>query len=388
MSSRFLPYGRQSIDQDDIDAVIRVLKSDFLTTGPEIDAFELALVKTTGATEAVACSNGTAALHLALAALGVGEGDVCIVPTITFMATANAVRYCGGRVVFADVDPDTGLMTRATLAEAIERVDGPVKAILPVHLAGQSCDMAALSDIAREAGAFIVEDACHALGTERRDGNVGDCRYSDAATFSFHPVKTIAAGEGGAITTNDASLADRMRRLRSHGVTRNPDDFIGDANEPWRQEFHDLGWNFRLPDMCAALARSQLSRLDQFAARRRELAAIYDKGLTRLSNQLRPSARMRGQTPCWHLYVALIDFAGLGTNRTDVMNGLREREIGTQVHYIPVHSQKIYDERGAFPGATGWYERCLSLPLYVGMKDEDVHRVIRALGDVLGLKAL
>jgi UDP-4-amino-4,6-dideoxy-N-acetyl-beta-L-altrosamine transaminase len=388
MASRFLPYGRQSISQDDIDAVIRVLKSDFLTTGPEIDAFEKTLVETTGASEAVACANGTAALHLALAALGVGEGDICIVPTITFMATANAVRYCGGTVIFADVDPDSGLMTRATLADAIARIDGSVKAVLPVHLAGQSCDMAALADIAREAGAFIVEDACHALGTERRDGKVGDCRYSDAATFSFHPVKTIAAGEGGAITTNDAALADRMRRLRSHGVTRNPEDFLGDPNEPWRQEFHDLGWNYRLPDMCAALARSQLSRLDKFAARRRELAAIYDKGLTRLSNQLQPSARMRGQIPCWHLYVALIDFAGLGTNRTDVMNGLRERGIGSQVHYIPVHTQKIYDGDGAFPGATGWYERCLSLPLYVGMEDEDVHRVIRALGDVLGLKAL
>ena len=388
MTARFLPYGRQSVDQADIDAVIRVLKSDYLTTGPEIEKFETALCAATGAGEAVACSNGTTALHLALAALGVGEGDLCIVPTITFMATANAVRYCGGRVIFADVDPETGLMTRATLADAMSRADGPVKTVLPVHVGGQSCDMAAIADLARYAGAVIVEDSCHSLGSERSGDRVGDGRYADAATFSFHPVKTIAAGEGGAVTTNDAALAEKMRRLRSHGVTRNRAEFIGDPSEPWRQEFHDLGWNYRLPDLCAALARSQLSKLDEFVARRRAMADIYDHSLGRLGGHIRPAARMPDQSPCWHLYVALIDFDAFGTTRTDVMNALHERGIGTQVHYIPVHSQKIYDDPRHFPGAESWYQRCLTLPLFYGMTDEEVHRVVRALSDVLGLRAL
>lgn len=388
MSQRFLPYGRQSIDEADIEAVTRVLKSDYLTTGPEIDAFERDFAEVTGAAEAIACSNGTTALHLALAALGVGEGDLCIVPTITFMATANAVRYCGGEVVFADVDPDTGLMTRNTLADAMARAGGPVKAILPVHLGGQSCDMAAIADLARESGAVIVEDSCHAIGTERAGGRVGDGKFADAAAFSFHPVKTIAAGEGGAVTTNDPELADRMRRLRSHGVTRNPQEFIGNPEEPWRQEFHDLGWNYRLPDINAALVRSQLSKLETFAARRRELAAIYDRGFGRFDEHVRPIARMPDQNPCWHLYVLRIDFEALGTSRAAVMNALRERGVGTQVHYIPVHTQKIYDDPGAFPGAAEYYRTCLSIPLFVGMSDEDAHFVIRAVGDVLGLKAL
>jgi len=388
MTERFLPYGRQYIDQADIDAVTRVLKSDFLTSGPEIEMFEAAMCGVTGASEAVACSNGTTALHLALAALGVGEGDICIVPTITFMATANAVRYCGGKVVFADVDPDTGLMTRNTLADAMARAGGPIKAVLPVHLAGQSCDMGSIADLAREAGAFIVEDSCHALGTERGDGRVGDGRYGDAATFSFHPVKTIAAGEGGAVTTNDPVLAEKMRRLRTHGVIRNPAEFIGDPAEPWRHEFHELGWNYRLPDLCAALATSQLSKLDQFATRRREIAAIYDRSFARLEDHIRPFARMPDQNPCWHLYVALIDFEALGTTRSDVMTALRERGVGTQVHYMPVHSQKLYSDTGAYPGAQAWYQRCLTLPLFYDMTDDDVHRVVRALADVLGIKAL
>ncbi|WP_421791058.1 UDP-4-amino-4,6-dideoxy-N-acetyl-beta-L-altrosamine transaminase [Hyphobacterium sp.] len=388
MSVRFLSYGRQAIDEADIEAVTRVLTSDFLTTGPEVDAFERDFEQVTGAKHAVACANGTAALHLALAGLDVEEGDVCIVPTITFMATANAVRYCGGEVVFADVDPDTGLMTRNTLADAMARAGSDVKAILPVHLGGQSCDMAAIADLARESGARIVEDSCHALGTQRSGGHIGDGKFCDAATFSFHPVKTIAAGEGGAITTNDAELAETMRRLRSHGVTRNREEFIGDPQEPWRQEFHELGWNYRLPDINAALARSQLSKLGAFATRRRELAALYDRALPRLGEHVRPAGRLPEQTPCWHLYIALIDFEALGTTRTDVMNALCERGIGTQVHYIPVHSQKIYEDKGAYPGAAQYYARCLSLPLFVGMEDQDVHRVARALGDVLGLKAL
>ncbi|WP_421787349.1 UDP-4-amino-4,6-dideoxy-N-acetyl-beta-L-altrosamine transaminase [Hyphobacterium sp.] len=388
MSERFLPYGRQFIDEADIAAVTRVLKTDFLTCGPEIDRFERAFEKATGAGHAIACSNGTAALHLALAGLGVGDGDICIVPTITFVATANAVLYCGGRVFFADVDPATGLMTRATLADAMARAGGPVKAILPVHLGGQSCDMAAIADLAREHGAAIVEDSCHAIGTRRSGGQVGDGRFCDAATFSFHPVKTLAAGEGGAITTNDAELAERLRRLRSHGITRETGEFIGDPAEPWRQELHELGWNYRLPDINAALLGSQLSKLDRFVARRRELASIYDRGFARFGEHVRPIARMPDQDPCWHLYVLRIDFEALGTTRIEVMNALRERGIGSQVHYIPVHTQKLYDDPSPLPGAAEYYRTCLSIPLFVGMTDDDAHRVIRAVGDVTGHKAL
>lgn len=388
MTERFLPYGRQCIDDADIEAVTRVLKSDYLTSGPEIDAFEREFEAATGANHAVACSNGTAALHLALAGLGVGAGDICIVPTITFVATANAVRYCGGEVVFADVDPVTGLMTRATLADAMARAGGPVRAILPVHLGGQCCDMAAIADLARESGAAIVEDSCHAIGTRRAGGQVGDGRFCDAATFSFHPVKTIAAGEGGAITTNDAELADRLRRLRSHGITREASEFVGNADEPWRQELHELGWNYRLPDINAALLRSQLSKLERFAARRRELAAIYDRGFSRFDEHVQPVMRLPDQDPCWHLYVLRIDFEALGTTRIAVMNALRERGIGTQVHYIPVHTQKYYDDQAPLAGAAEYYRTCLSIPLFVGMSDDEAHRVVRAVGDVTGLKAL
>ncbi|HET6969505.1 MAG TPA: UDP-4-amino-4,6-dideoxy-N-acetyl-beta-L-altrosamine transaminase [Phenylobacterium sp.] len=387
MSDPLLPYGRQTIEDDDIAAVAEALRGDFLTTGPTVDAFEAAFAETVGARHAVACSNGTAALHLAMLALDVKPGEVVVAPSITFLATANCARYVGADVVFADVDPESGLMTPATLAEAIARVGGrKLRAVLPVHLRGDACDLPALSALAADAGAVLVEDAPHALGTTARFGNttetIGDARHSAMATFSFHPVKTIATGEGGMVTTNDAALAERLRILRSHGMVRPP------GADPWWYEMPEPGFNYRLPDVLCALGLSQLKKLPRFAARRRALAAAYAEALKPLAPLVRPAARPAWSEPVLHLMVVLIDFEALGTTRRAVVDALKARGVGTQVHYIPVHRQpyyrRLYGELH-LPGAEAWYARCLSLPLYPGMDDADVGKVAAALKGVLGI---
>lgn len=388
MSDNFLPYGRQSIAEDDIQAVVDVLKSDWLTTGPAVSEFEAAFRSASTAPYALACSNGTTALHLALAGLGIGEGDVCIVPAITFLATANAALFCGADVVFCDVDPDTGLMTEAHLNEALDRAGNRAAAVLPVHLAGQAVDMAAISDIARAAKLRVVEDACHALGTVYAGQPVGACHHSDAATFSFHPVKTIAAGEGGMVTTRDEALASRIERLRSHGMERSPQHLERGADEPWWYEMQSLGWNYRLTDIQAALARSQLKRLDEFKRARQALAQRYDDVLAELAPHVLPIQRTPETDACLHLYPVRIDFARLGLTRTKVMNALRDRGIGTQVHYIPLYKQPFYRQRygqTALDGAERYYARTLSLPLYASLDADAPDRVVAALGEVLGL---
>ncbi|WBQ10746.1 UDP-4-amino-4,6-dideoxy-N-acetyl-beta-L-altrosamine transaminase [Hyphomonadaceae bacterium ML37] len=385
-----LPYGRQSIDDSDIEAVTRVLRSDFLTSGPEIEAFETEFANAVDAPFAVACNSATAALHLALDGLDLGPGDVCIVPAVTFLATANAALYCGAEVIFADVDADTGLMTPDTLAEALSRAGPAARAVLPVHLAGAMCDMKALSKAAREAGLAVVEDSCHALGSMDGQGRpAGACDHSDASTFSFHPVKTLACGEGGMVTTRSARLADHMRRARSHGVERSPDHFQRREGvaEPWWYEMVQLGWNYRMPDINAALGRSQLARLPVFAARRRALAARYESALSGLAPLVRTPAHAPGD-PCRHLYNVRIDFQAAGVTRADVMAHLKADGIGTQVHYIPLYRQPFHAPRhtaGPLPGAEAHYERTLSLPLWPGMADEDPARVAQALERALTL---
>ncbi len=386
MADGILPYGRQTIEDDDIAAVAAALRSDFLTTGPLVESFETAFAERVGARHAVACANGTAALHLAMLALDVQPGEVTIVPSITFLATANCARYVGAEVVFADVDPDSGLMTPQTLAEALKRVGGrKLRAVLPVHLRGDVADLPGLGALAGDAGAVMVEDAPHALGTTMTYGNVteraGDARHSAMATFSFHPVKTIATGEGGMVTTNDAGLAERLRLMRSHGMVRPADA------DPWWYEMPEPGFNYRLPDILCALGLSQLAKLDRFVARRRALAKAYETALAPLAPVVKIAARPAWSDPVLHLMCVLIDFEAAGITRRQLVDALRERGVGSQVHYIPVHRQPYYQQRYgdlALPGADAWYARCLSLPLYPGMADGDVARVAEALKAVLG----
>jgi dTDP-4-amino-4,6-dideoxygalactose transaminase len=322
------------------------------------------------------------------------------VPSITFLATANAVRLVGAEPVFADVDASTGLMTPATLAEARCRAESAglrVRAAFPVHLAGQCADLPAIRTAAQ--GVAIVEDACHALGTTHLGAGpapfpVGACRWSDMAVFSFHAVKTIAAGEGGAVTTNDRDLAERIALLRNHGMTRDPERFAmadlafdaGGAVNPWYYEMTEPGWNYRLSDIHAALAGSQLARLDRLVAERGRIAARYESGLAAEGLPASPIGRVPGCAPAWHLFPVLIDFAALGLTRAGVMQALRAAGIGSQVHYIPVHRQPYYRARHPeldLPGADAYYRRTLSLPLFVGLSSGDVDRVVTALAAIL-----
>jgi UDP-4-amino-4,6-dideoxy-N-acetyl-beta-L-altrosamine transaminase len=383
----FLPYGRQTIEDDDVAAVAAALRDDFLTTGPKVEAFETGFAAFVGARHAAACANGTAALHLAMLALDVQPGEVCIVPSITFLATANCARYVGAEVVFADVDPMTGLMTPRTLREAVERCGGrPIGAVLPVHLRGDLAELPALRQIAEDTGAALVEDACHALGSnmtfDNQPARAGDGRWSDMAVFSFHPVKTLTTGEGGMVTTNDAGLAARLRTLRSHGMVRPPG-----ADPSW-YEMAELGFNYRLPDVLCALGLSQLAKLPRFVERRRALARRYEVALAPLKPTVWIAERPPWSDPALHLMTVLIDFEAAGTSRAEAMAALKARGVGSQVHYIPVHRQPYYVARyGALvlPGADAWYAHCLSLPLYPAMEDDDVDRVIGALRKVLGL---
>ena len=382
----FLPYGRQDIDADDVAAVVEALGADFLTTGPRVEAFEQAFAAAVDAAHAVACANGTAALHLSMLALGIGPGDRVAVPSVTFLATANCARFVGAEVLFTDVDPGTGLMTPGTLREALERSPGPLRAVLPVHLRGDVADLKGLAALAREAGAVLVEDAPHALGSAADFGDgaeaVGSGRWSSAATSSFHPVKTIATGEGGMVTTPDGDVAARLRRLRSHGMERLP------GADPWLYEMREPGFNYRLPDILCALGQSQLRRLPDFAARRRALAEGYAAALAPLAPHVRLAATQAWSRPVLHLLTVLIDFEGLGRTRRRVVEALAAEGIGTQVHYIPVHAQPYYVGRYGpldLPGAAAWYRRCLSLPLFPAMADTDVDRVAAALSRALGL---
>lgn len=398
----FLPYGRQHIDDDDVAAVTAALRGEMLTGGPLVGDFEEALRGRVGAGFAVACANGTAALHLAMLALGIGPGDRVAVPAVTFLATANAARFVGAEVVFVDVDPETGLMGADHLLAALDRAApesgaGPVRAVIPVHLNGQCIDLDAVCAVARARGLAVVEDACHAIGggvaTGDADRRVGACALSDMTVFSFHPVKTVAMGEGGAITTNDPQLAERLALLRNHGMTRDPATFQcpelalaadGTLN-PWYYEMAEPGFNYRVTDVQCALGLSQLAKLERFVGRRGALVERYVQLLAPLAPLVRPVGRGTGAENAriaWHLAVALIDFAAAGVSRATIMQRLRQAGIGSQVHYLPVNRQPYYAQRygvTALPGADAYYARALSLPLFPAMADSDVDRVVAAL---------
>ena len=386
----FLPYGRHLIEADDVAAVTAVLTSTHLTQGPQVQAFEAALAARVGARHAVATSSCTTALQMALLALDVGPGDLVVAPAVTFLSTATAARMCGAEVVFADVDPLTGLMTPETLLEALAAANGPVKAALPVHLGGRMVDMANVAAIAEEAGVILVEDCAHAPGSVRHGYPAGSSRRSAASCFSFHPVKTLACGEGGAVTTNDADLAARIGRLRNHGVTHDPalmtdPELSLDADGKrhlWSYEQLELGFNARMTDIEAALGLSQLGKLDRFVARRAELAAAYDRRLAPLAPRIIPVRPAADETPSLHLYQVLIDFPALGMTRDEMIHALHGHGVGTQVHYIPLYRQPYFKARYGpmrLPGAEAFYARVLALPLFPAMTEADQARVVAAL---------
>ncbi len=395
MTDEFLPYGRHSIDQADIDAVVDVLKNGPLTCGPKIAEFETAFAAYIGAKEAVVCSNGTAALHLAAMAAGLKQGDIAVVPSITFLATANAVRMTGAEVCFADVEPGNGLMSLESFKRAVARAIRKPAAVLPVHMNGQSGEMDLIAEFARANDIKVITDCCHALGADYvSGGKPGDGKFEDFGTFSLHPVKSIAMGEGGVITTSDPAAAQRMRMLRGHAMEKTPEDWQnpehgyaenGEVNS-WYYEMQFLAYNYRATDIQCALGLSQLGKLPAFIAKRRQIADWYDKHLSGFSNLLKSIDRTPQCLSAWHLYPVQIDFDAVGKDRASIMKELAAANIGTQVHYVPVSSQPYYTERYGqqnMPGADAYYDRALSLPIYPAMEEADVERVAAALRQAL-----
>jgi len=384
-----LGYGRQSIDQSDIDAVVSVLRSDFLTQGPAVEHFESALAERVGARHAVAVSSGTAALHIACLAADIGPGDWGLTAAATFAASSNCLLYAGADAGFVDIDRDSLGMNLGGLETALKSAP-QVKALLPVHFAGLAHASAEIHALAR--GRVVIEDAAHAVGAQYACGkSVGCGAYSDMSVFSFHPVKTITTGEGGAVVTNDGELARRLRAFRSHGIERDPARFIGVETredgqvKPWLHEQQALGFNYRMTDIQAALGRSQLAKLDQFLERRRAIARCYDEAFGKLPHMRLPQSAPQDRSRSGHhLYVAVFDFSAMKMTRTAFMTRLREEGIGTQVHYIPVYRHPYYAKRygldpAGFAEAENYYRGCLSLPFYPALTDDDVARVIASV---------
>jgi UDP-4-amino-4,6-dideoxy-N-acetyl-beta-L-altrosamine transaminase len=388
MTQPLIPYGRQDIQQDDIDAVVSVLRSDFLTQGPAVARFEEVLTRYCGARRAVAVNSATSALHIACLALGLGPGDWLWTSPNTFLASAYAGLYCGARIDFVDINMRTGNMSVDALAaklDVAEREGRLPKIVMPVHFAGLSCDMKGIRALGERYGFRIVEDAAHAIGGRYLEGPVGDCRYSDIAVFSFHPVKVVTSAEGGAALTNSDELADRMSRLRSHGTTRDPGLMQGDPDGPWSYQALELGWNYRMTDVHAALGASQMQRLDAYVARRAELADRYDRVLA--SSGLSLPARDPDALSAWHLYTVGWNQEASGLSRRDAFERLRESGIGVQVHYIPVHVQPYFRamgfSSGQFPSAEAHYARTLTLPLYATLTEQQQDVVLAKLHELL-----
>ncbi|MFL6647959.1 MAG: UDP-4-amino-4,6-dideoxy-N-acetyl-beta-L-altrosamine transaminase [Sulfurifustaceae bacterium] len=386
---RVIPYARQHIDEADIEAVVETLRSDWLTQGPAVERFERSVREYCGAAHAVATCNATAALHLACRALDVGEGDVVWTSPITFVASANCALYCGARIDFVDVDETSGNLGTAALERKLElaaRESRLPKAIIVVHLAGLPCDMESVHDLARRYGVRIVEDASHAIGAEYRDAKVGACRYSDITIFSFHPVKIVTTGEGGMALTNDEHLYRKMRLLRSHGISREQDDMERQPDGPWYYEQIDLGYNYRMNDIQAALGCSQMRRLPQFLEARRALASRYSDGLRHLPLVLPPPEENRRSA--WHLYLVRIKASRTVKSRRAVYDALVQAGIRGNVHYIPVHMQPYFRRLGFAPGdfpvAERFYAGALTLPLYYGLQESEQRYVIETLTRVLG----
>lgn len=382
---RMLPYGRQSIDASDIAAVVEALGSDWLTTGPGVGEFEQAFAVNVGASQAVAVSSGTAALHAVAHALDIGPGDEVVVAALTFAASANCIVYQGATPVFADVDPDTLLID----PKDVERkITARTRAIIAVDYAGQPCDYDVLRRIADDHGLVLVADACHSLGGSYKGRPVGT--LADLSVFSLHPVKALTSGEGGVVTTANVKLAETMRRFRSHGITS--DHFQRQERGSWSYDMVELGYNYRLSDLQCALALSQLKRLPRFLARRREIALYYDRALGNLPG-FRPLQARADARHAYHLYVVRIDQQRLRADRAQIFAALRAEGIGANVHYMPVHLHSFYRQRfgtgpGLCPAAEAAYESILSLPLFPDMSDADVENVVEALDKITDVYAV
>jgi perosamine synthetase len=380
MRETYLPYGKQWIDEEDIQAVVEVLKSDYLTTGPKITEFEHAFAQYVGAKYAVAISNGTAALHAACFAAGITVGDEVITTPITFAASANSVLYCGGTPVFADIDPQT---YNIDANEIRKKITPKTKAIIPVHFTGQPCDMKELGKIAKEYNLLIIEDAAHGVGADYKGKMIGS--ISDMTTFSFHPVKHITTGEGGMITTNDEALYKKMLRFRGHGITREQDVMLQNEG-PWYYEQLDLGYNYRMTDIQATLGISQLKKVEKFIQRRREIAAMYTHAFENMATVVTPF-QQEGCNSGWHLYVIQLNLEKLQCGRKEIFEELLRENIGVNIHYIPVYKHPYYQENGykdiKCENSEDFYERMLTLPIFPKMTNQDVEDVIQSVKNVL-----
>ena len=379
-----IPYGRQDITQTDIDAVVGVLQSDFLTQGPMVPRFEQSVAQHVGATHALAVNSATSALHIACLALGLGPGDRLWTTPITFVASANCALYCGAEIDFVDIDPRTYNLCPQALAlklEQAEREGTLPKVVVPVHLCGQPCDMQAIHALSQRYGFKIIEDASHAIGGKYQGEFIGNSRYSDITVFSFHPVKIITTAEGGMALTNDDELATKMGLLRSHGITRDPAQMTHEADGPWYYQQIDLGFNYRMTELQAALGVTQMQRLDQYVARRHQLARRYDDLLTGL-----PVTAPWQQADIYsvlHLYVIRLQLDKIQKTHRQVFEALRELGIGVNLHYIPVHTQPYYERMGFkpddFPQSQTYYQEAISIPMFQTMTDEQQDEVIAAL---------
>lgn len=391
--NNIIPYGKHYIDQDDIDSVVDILKNHNLTQGRAVDAFEKAIAEYVGAKYAVAMSSWTAGLHMACLAANVSKDDHVITSPLTFVASANAAIYCNAKPIFADINEETLNISPINIENLLEKSSN-VKAIIPVHFAGLPCDMKAISILAKKSKSMIIEDAAHALGARYEDGSmVGCCKHSDMTGFSFHPVKSIAAGEGGMITTNDEKIYNKLLRIRSHGINKLGDDLVNDemayTNQylnPWYYEMQELGFNYRITDIQCALGRSQLKKLPDFIKKRTELAKIYDEAFAPLKNVTSVHSQFR-ENSSHHLYILRINFDAYKISRAEFMLKLREENIYTQVHYMPVTSHPFYQKLGYttsdFIETEKYYEEAVSIPLYYSLTSKEQKKVINLITKIL-----
>ncbi|WP_210412541.1 UDP-4-amino-4,6-dideoxy-N-acetyl-beta-L-altrosamine transaminase [Leptospira meyeri] len=384
-----IPYGKQSINEDDLNSVIEVLKSDFLTQGPVVEKFEKAIASYCNAKYAVSVSNATAALHLSCLALGLRKGKLGWTTPNTFVATSNSVLYTGADIDFVDIDPNSYNISLNELKKKLAEVKAKGKVpdvLLPVHFSGQSCEMEEIYQLSKEYGFHIIEDASHAIGAKYNNKPVGNCEYSDLTVFSFHPVKIITTGEGGVITTNRKDLYDLLIRLRSHGITRNPELMTKEPDGEWYYQQLELGYNYRLTELQAALGLSQLKRLDEFVLRRNQIAERYNTLLKDFPIKL-PTLLTKNYSS-YHLYVIQIDESKCKKGHKEVFSDLRKNGIGVQLHYIPVHTQPYYQsigfKIGSFPESEAYYGAAISLPVYFDLKESEQDKVVETLKVCLG----